>query len=110
MLKHQQTLGSRNLKPTQYALKILEILIEHGINGLNLTQVTDQLGTTRSTTHRYLHTLVESGWVESAGTQSNMVWKPSNHFIKLAFNYRNAIRNQVELIEAEFKNLTGEDL
>ncbi|ABQ21292.1 hypothetical protein VC0101557_25740 [Vibrio cholerae VC0101557] len=39
-----------------------------------------------------------------------MVWKPSNHFIKLAFTYRNAVRAEVDRIGAEFRELTGEDL
>ncbi|KLI67558.1 membrane protein [Vibrio vulnificus CladeA-yb158] len=39
-----------------------------------------------------------------------MLWKPSKHFIQLAFNYRNAVRAEVDRIGAEFKELTGEDL
>ncbi|KGK15315.1 membrane protein [Vibrio navarrensis] len=39
-----------------------------------------------------------------------MLWKPSTHFIKLAFNYRNAVREQIDHVQSEFKKLTGEDL
>ncbi len=110
MLKNQQTLGSSNLKPTRFALRILEILVEHGVEGMKLTDIGTKLGTSRATTHRYLQTLTESGWVEAMGTSKSMVWKPSKHFIQLAFNYRNAVRTEVDRIETEFRNLTGEDL
>ncbi|XSN08292.1 helix-turn-helix domain-containing protein [Vibrio cholerae] len=64
----------------------------------------------RATLHRYLTALVDAGWVEACGSKQNMVWKPSNHFIKLAFTYRNAVRAEVDRIGAEFRELTGEDL
>lgn len=110
MLKNQQSLLTRNLKPTRLSLKILEILVEHGVSGLELKEISEQLGANRSTTHRYLQTLVESGWVETSGTHKAMLWKPSTHFIKLAFNYRNAVREQIDHVQSEFKKLTGEDL
>lgn len=110
MLKNQQSLSTRNLKPTRLSLKILEILVEHGVSGLELKEISEQLGVNRSTTHRYLQTLVESGWVETSGAHKAMLWKPSTHFIKLAFNYRNAVREQIDHVQSEFKKLTGEDL
>lgn len=110
MLKNKQGLSSYNLKPTRFALNILELLIEHGVNGMSSKDVADQMGLPGSTVHRYLQTLVDSGWVEAVGSPKSMVWKPSNHFIKLAFNYRNAVREQIDHVQSEFKQLTGEDL
>ncbi|HFG1929750.1 TPA: helix-turn-helix domain-containing protein [Vibrio cholerae] len=108
--KYKQSLGTYSLKPTRFALAILELLVEQGTLGMSLKQIEKQVHIPRATIHRYLNALTESGWVETSGTQQAMLWKPSNHFIKLAFNYRNAVRAEVDRIGAEFRELTGEDL
>ena len=108
--KYKQSLGTYSLKPTRFALGILELLVEQGTLGMSLKQIEKQVNIPRATIHRYLSALTESGWVEVYGSQQSMVWKPSDHFIKLAFNYRNAVRAEVDSIKAEFKNLTGEEL
>ncbi|HFD0646062.1 TPA: helix-turn-helix domain-containing protein [Vibrio parahaemolyticus] len=99
-----------NLKPTRLALELLEILVENGVGGMSLNSLGELTGIPRASLHRYLQVLVDSGWVETTGEKKSMLWKPSNHFIKLAFNYRDAVRAQVQAIESEFKDLTGEEL
>ena len=108
--KYQPSMAGQNLKPVQLSLSILEILVEHGVEGISLIELRDRTQIPKSTLHRYLDTLEECCWVEKIGTKQSMVWKPSNHFIKLAFNYRNAVRTQIEKIETEFNQLTGEEL
>ncbi|MFV8386143.1 helix-turn-helix domain-containing protein [Vibrio parahaemolyticus] len=108
--KYKQSLNTYNLKPTHFALSILELLVEQGVQGMSLKQLEKQTEMPRASIHRYLKTLTESGWVEANGSKQAMLWKPSTHFIKLAFNYRNAVRAEVDRIGAEFKELTGEDL
>ncbi|HHF2918383.1 TPA: helix-turn-helix domain-containing protein [Vibrio diabolicus] len=99
-----------NLKPTRLALELLEILVENGVGGMSLNNLGELTGIPRASLHRYLQVLVDSGWAETTGEKKSMLWKPSNHFIKLAFNYRDAVRAQVQAIESEFKDLTGEEL
>ncbi|SHO55011.1 helix-turn-helix domain-containing protein [Vibrio quintilis] len=110
MRKNDQSISSYNLKPTRFTLDILELLVNQGIEGMNLKDIAEYFSLPRSTVHRYLTTLTESGWVESSGSVKAKIWKPSNHFIKLAFSYRNAVREQIETVKAEYKDLTGEDL
>ncbi|MEZ9436858.1 helix-turn-helix domain-containing protein [Vibrio artabrorum] len=109
-MKNQQSISSFNLKPTRFALNLLEIMVLHGVEGISLKQLGDLSGIPRTSVHRYLQVLTESGWVEVTGAKNGMLWKPSKHFIQLAFNYRNAVREQVEAIGSEFKDLTGEEL
>ncbi|CAK6715501.1 Putative transcriptional regulator IciR family [Vibrio harveyi] len=109
-MKNKQSLSSCNLRPTRFCLSILEILTKYGVNGMSLNALAESLSQPKSTVHRYLKTLVDCGWVESVGSSKSMLWKPSSHFIKLAFSYRNAVREQVKAIEEEFKDLTGEEL
>ncbi|AKB05471.1 TPA: helix-turn-helix domain-containing protein [Vibrio cholerae] len=99
-----------NLKPTRLTLELLEILVQKGLEGISLNVLSELTGIPRASLHRYLQVLVDSGWVEAIGEKNGMLWKPSKHFIQLAFNYRNAVRAEVDRIGAEFKELTGEDL
>ncbi|MCR9684321.1 helix-turn-helix domain-containing protein [Vibrio antiquarius] len=108
--KFQNSISGYNLKPTRLALDLLEIMVSQGVEGMSLKQLGDHTGIPKSSLHRYLQVLVDSGWIDAVGEQKNMLWKPSNHFIKLAFSYRNAVRAQVQAIESEFKDLTGEEL
>ncbi|MCY9873911.1 helix-turn-helix domain-containing protein [Vibrio barjaei] len=108
--KYQSSILGYNLKPTRLALDLIEIMVSQGVEGSSLKQLDDHTGIPKSSLHRYLQVLVDSGWVDTVGEQKNMLWKPSNHFIKLAFSYRNAVRNQIEKIETEFSQLTGEEL
>jgi DNA-binding IclR family transcriptional regulator len=91
-------------------LDLLEILVQNGVEGISLNGLSEITGIPRASLHRYLQVLVDSGWVETVGERNTMMWKPSNHFLKLAFNYRNAVRTQIEAVKSEFKNLTGEEL
>nr|WP_050908324.1 helix-turn-helix domain-containing protein [Vibrio harveyi] len=109
-MKHKQSLSTYNLKPTRFCLDILEMLSEEGIEGMELKAISERIAQPKSTVHRYVKTLEEYGWIESVGGRGHMIWKPSNHFIKLAFSYRNAVRVQIEKIETEFSQLTGEEL
>lgn len=108
--KFQNSVSGYNLKPTRLALDLLEFMVSQGVEGASLKQLGDHTGIPRASLHRYLQVLVDSGWVDAVGGQKSMLWKPSNHFIKLAFSYRNAVREQVKAIEEEFKDLTGEEL
>ncbi|MEZ8136614.1 helix-turn-helix domain-containing protein [Vibrio splendidus] len=108
--KFQSSITGYNLRPTRFALDLLEFMVSQGVEGTSLKQLGDHTGIPRASLHRYLQVLVDSGWVDTVGGQKSMLWKPSNHFIKLAFNYRNAVRKQVEAIGSEFKDLTGEEL
>ncbi len=99
-----------NLKPTRLTLDLLEILVQNGVEGISLNGLSELTGIPRASLHRYLQVLVDSGWVETIGDKKTMMWKPSNHFLKLAFKYRNAVRAQIEEVKSEFKNLTGEEL
>ncbi|HHX8286254.1 MULTISPECIES: helix-turn-helix domain-containing protein [unclassified Vibrio] len=110
MDKYKHSVAGGNLKSARIALQILEILVDNGVEGMSLNRLSELMATPRTSLHRYLQMLVESGWVETVGEKSSMLWKPSNHFIKLAFNYRDAVRAQVQAIESEFKDLTGEEL
>ncbi len=110
MSKYKHSVAGGHLKPTRLALEILEILIDNGVEGMSLNRLSELMDIPRTSLHRYLQMLVESGWVETVGEKKNMMWKPSNHFIKLAFNYRDAVRTQIQTIESEFKDLTGEEL
>ncbi|MEZ9440906.1 helix-turn-helix domain-containing protein [Vibrio atlanticus] len=109
-MKNKQSLSSYNLAPTRFCLDILEVLTEQGVKGMGLKAISERIAQPKSTVHRYVKTLEEHGWVEATGAKNGMLWKPSKHFIQLAFNYRNAVREQVEAIGSEFKDLTGEDL
>ncbi|EGR0723404.1 TPA: helix-turn-helix domain-containing protein [Vibrio fluvialis clinical-1] len=110
MKDNQHSLSSYNLKPTRFALNVLEILVVNGVNGMTLNEVAEKLSLPRSTVHRYLKVLNESGWVEMVGSSNSKRWKPSNYFIKLAFNYRNSVQSEIQRIETEFKTLTNEEL
>ncbi|MEF1311420.1 helix-turn-helix domain-containing protein [Vibrio mytili] len=99
-----------NLKPTRLTLDLLEILVQNGVEGISLNGLSELTGIPRASLHRYLQVLVDSGWVETVGEKKSLLWKPSNHFIKLAFTYRNAVRAQIEEVKSEFKDLTGEEL
>ncbi|MCA4021290.1 helix-turn-helix domain-containing protein [Vibrio vulnificus] len=110
MSQYKHSISGCNLKPTRLTLNLLETLVENGVEGLSLKSLGDLSGLPRASVHRYLQILVDSGWVETIGEKNAMLWKPSKHFIQLAFNYRNAVRAEVDRIGAEFRELTGEDL
>ncbi|GHX01386.1 hypothetical protein VCSRO60_0040 [Vibrio cholerae] len=110
MTNVRDTSNTCQMKSTTIALVILETLFEYGIKGATFRDIGFKTQIPRATLHRYLTSLVDAGWVEACGSKQNMVWKPSNHFIKLAFTYRNAVRAEVDRIGAEFRELTGEDL
>lgn len=110
MDKYKNSIAGGNLKPARIALQILEILVDNGVEGMSLNRLSELMAIPRTSLHRYLQMLIESGWVETVGEKNSLLWKPSNHFIKLAFTYRNAVRAQIEEVKSEFKNLTGEEL
>ncbi|AWG86568.1 MULTISPECIES: helix-turn-helix domain-containing protein [Vibrio] len=110
MSRYKHSISGCSLKPTRLALELLEALVDKGVEGMSLKSLSDLTDIPRASVHRYLQILVDSGWVETIGEKNAMLWKPSKHFIQLAFNYRNAVRAEVDRIGAEFKELTGEDL
>ena len=108
--KYQHSIAGQNLKPVQLSLSILEILVEHGVEGISLTELRDRTRIPKSTLHRYLDTLEECSWVEKIGTKQSMAWKPSKFFLRLAHSHRNAVNNQIDKLKSEYEMLSGEEL
>ena len=102
-------MASNRNESTIFALSIFDLLVDRPLTGLSLKQVTEQMKSTSSTTHRALTTLQQAGWVEQVKNETSAKnWTVSKRFLKAAHSHRKAVQSELERVRQEYQDITGE--
>lgn len=92
------------------ASRILDALCEGGFRAKSLGELFEATGIGTTTAWRLLRTLEADGWVEATGDGRSSRWRVGRKFLEVAFAYRRQALGQVQNIETEYRQISGEEL
>jgi IclR family transcriptional regulator, acetate operon repressor len=93
----RDTTGGRRISAVERAFGIIDYLLKN--DGTTLSELADELGLAKSTTHTYLATLINQGYV----IQSDGTYRLSFRFLEIGED----VRNKIEIIDVIRRTLSN---